>query len=306
VKYGEKVAVFAVEDSTAIDDLLGFVVENFDLSNPIMEYIDDEGDRIRIADNHDLKNLFHSQAREIIVTEKKDTNTNTRQNPPVNMANLFQQMMPMAQQLFSNVSQQNRQPNNQNMGNQLNNFLEQMMPRGQQMFFQNNRQVGDEEETISPPSPDSESPDISPPSHSPNTSPVSERKKEEIVPAKINLLLKNNLGFPSLTGEKLSCCFISHATIEEGQKIEAGWKFMKTWNVKNNGLESWPEGVSLEFVNGKDLHITKPKVPILAPGEEGKISVAMQAPTESGRYIGYYQLKKDDNFGMRLWYHIAV
>ena len=82
----------------------------------------------------------------------------------------------------------------------------------------------------------------------------------------------------SVTGEKFSCYFLSHATIEEGQKIEKGWKFMKVWNVKNIGSETWPEGLSLEFVCGSKLDISKAKIPPLSPGQEGKISLAMQAP----------------------------
>ena len=77
---------------------------------------------------------------------------------------------------------------------------------------------------------------------------------------------------------ELNCSFISHSTIEEGLTIKSGWKFLKVWNVINNGTIQWPEGTTLEFVNGTSLHISQAKIPLLKPGEEGKITGPMQAP----------------------------
>ena len=67
IKFGEKEFDYKIEEGTEIDDLLSFVVGNCDLLGPIMEYIDGDGDRVRIADNEDLKNLLKLGVKQIFV-----------------------------------------------------------------------------------------------------------------------------------------------------------------------------------------------------------------------------------------------
>ena len=119
-----------------------------------------------------------------------------------NFANLMQQMMPMAQQLFSGMS-----PGNQRGGNaNLSGLFQQVMPMAQQLFSGAGQQASQsasgaqekqaEEDELSVPS---ESDEISPPSFSPTSSPIMERKVEEKKPAdsKLDLRLKNSLELPT-------------------------------------------------------------------------------------------------------------
>ena len=75
----------------------------------------------------------------------------------------------------------------------------------------------------------------------------------------------------------------------------------------------WPAGTKMLFVGG-DQMTTEMSVPIsretpVQPGEEVDVAVELTAPSEHGRYLGYWRLTGPHGrrkFGQRVWCHIHV
>uniref|UniRef100_A0A7S2GC60 UBA domain-containing protein n=1 Tax=Haptolina brevifila TaxID=156173 RepID=A0A7S2GC60_9EUKA len=75
----------------------------------------------------------------------------------------------------------------------------------------------------------------------------------------------------------------------------------------------WPPGTRILFVGG-DQMTTEMSVPIgrfapVMPGEEVDVAVAMTAPNELGRYLGYWRLAGPHlrrKWGQRVWAHVQV
>lgn len=113
-----------------------------------------------------------------------------------------------------------------------------------------------------------------------------------------------------IVGIKPMARFIRDVTFPDGTKIQPGVKILKTWRVRNDGVNAWPHGVVLACSGGD--HLTDPDlispVPIVAAGEEIDISVQLTAPSVTGRHVAYFRLKTSDemNFGQRLWADIRV
>eukprot|EP01091_Cochliopodium_minus_P013658 TRINITY_DN444_c0_g1_i1.p1 TRINITY_DN444_c0_g1~~TRINITY_DN444_c0_g1_i1.p1 ORF type:complete len:298 (-),score=89.04 TRINITY_DN444_c0_g1_i1:48-941(-) len=236
-----------------------------------------------------------------------------------NFGNLFQQMMPMAQQFLSGMQQQNPQSHpSTNPTSQVkitNDDIDDISPPSSPEDMsppsspEISPQTSPQPKRNSPPSNSSSSINVNNlPNHSNHSTVVTTTqppKPNSYVPT-IHLNLKSGFNFPTVQDD-YSCIFLTHSTIDEGMKINSGWKFNKVWNVKNNGNKNWSEGTTLQFIQGNNLQLNEAKVPLLTPNEEGKISVAMQAPAENGRFIGYYQLKNSYGlFGTRFWVHIFV
>merc|ERR1719240_677555 len=112
---------------------------------------------------------------------------------------------------------------------------------------------------------------------------------------------------------KLGARFVRDVTIFDGTQMAPGTTFTKIWRLKNVGEVPWPPGARMLFVGG-DQMTSEMSVPLsrassVMPGEEGDVAVEMTAPTEHGRYLGYWRLTGPfmrRKFGQRVWCHVHV
>ena len=93
----------------------------------------------------------------------------------------------------------------------------------------------------------------------------------------------------------------------------SGTSFTKIWRIKNVGEVPWPPGTKIVFVGG-DRMTSELTVPLsyhgaVAPGGEVDVAVDLVAPSELGRFVGYWRLTGPfgrRKFGQRVWCHIQV
>lgn len=113
---------------------------------------------------------------------------------------------------------------------------------------------------------------------------------------------------------KLASRFVSDVSIFDGTQMEPGTKFTKIWKMKNAGEVAWPPGCILQFVGGDQMGAPQMTLisaddqrPIL-PGEEIDVAVDMCAPSDIGRYLGYWRIGTTfgRKFGQRVWCTIQV
>merc|ERR1719421_2356014 len=112
---------------------------------------------------------------------------------------------------------------------------------------------------------------------------------------------------------KLAARFVRDVTVFDGTQMAPGTPFTKIWRLKNVGEMPWPPGTRMLFVGG-DQMTTEMSVPLsragaVLPGEEVDVAVEMLAPTELGRYLGYWRLVGPNGrrkFGQRVWCHVQV
>jgi hypothetical protein len=120
---------------------------------------------------------------------------------------------------------------------------------------------------------------------------------------------KENRSSSSLTGS--SAIFVRHVTMPDETCVESSSVFLKTWRMRNDGPQSWPEGCSLVSAGGDVLYSgNQLRVPVASalPGEDVDLSLTLTAPEPSGRHIGYFQLQDPGGkrFGPRIWSDIRV
>merc|ERR1719160_940972 len=112
---------------------------------------------------------------------------------------------------------------------------------------------------------------------------------------------------------KLGARFVRDVTIFDGTQMAPGTPFTKIWRLKNTGEVPWPPGARMLFVGG-DQMTTEMSVPLaretpVMPGEEVDVAIEMVAPTEHGRYLGYWRLTgpfMKRKFGQKVWCHVQV
>jgi len=113
---------------------------------------------------------------------------------------------------------------------------------------------------------------------------------------------------------KFAARFVQDMSIHDGTQMAPGTTFTKIWRLKNVGDVPWPWGAILLRVGGDSIGAPD-WVPIkqdkssVAPGEEVDVVVDMTAPSDNGRFIGYYRLSGPwgrRKFGQRVWCHIQV
>jgi len=112
---------------------------------------------------------------------------------------------------------------------------------------------------------------------------------------------------------KLAARFVRDVTIFDGTQMAPSTSFTKIWRLKNTGEVPWPAGSKMLFVGG-DQMTSELMVPIsratpVLPGEEVDVAVEMVAPTDLGRYLGYWRLVGPHGrrkFGQRVWCHVQV
>jgi len=104
--------------------------------------------------------------------------------------------------------------------------------------------------------------------------------------------------------------FVCDVTVPDGTHVNCGARIVKTWRMRNDGQEAWPEGTRLTCAGGdvlcaSDLALD---VPAIASGAEVEISVELTVPHVTGRIVAYFRLctKEGRYFGQRLWADIRV
>lgn len=110
---------------------------------------------------------------------------------------------------------------------------------------------------------------------------------------------------------KLNSKFLKHITYPNNSEIQVKTKFVKTWLISNNGLDSWTKGMKIKFLYQQDTNISgitiiEPQHFVLdsdvSPGEEINISVELQAPAEPGLCSACWVLSDHNKrFGSKLW-----
>jgi len=114
-------------------------------------------------------------------------------------------------------------------------------------------------------------------------------------------------------GPKLAARFVRDVSIFDGTQMAPGTAFTKIWRIKNVGEVPWPPGTKIVFVGG-DRMTSELTVPLsqpgaVAPGGEVDVAVDLVAPSELGRFVGYWRLTGPHGrrkFGQRVWCHIQV
>mmetsp|Transcript_11976 Transcript_11976/g.17853 ORF Transcript_11976/g.17853 Transcript_11976/m.17853 type:complete len:759 (+) Transcript_11976:84-2360(+) len=107
---------------------------------------------------------------------------------------------------------------------------------------------------------------------------------------------------------QLKAKFVEDVTIPDGMKVEAGAQVVKQWLIENNGATKWPEGTVLVKLQDSRQFELDYKVPLLAPGEKGIISVTMTAPKKRGIFKSRnYSLAHEGKvFGDNYWAQLNV
>jgi len=110
----------------------------------------------------------------------------------------------------------------------------------------------------------------------------------------------------------LAARFVKDVTIFDGTQMAPGTRFTKIWRLKNVGEVAWPPGTRMLFVGGDQMS-TEMSVPLaraspVMPGDEVDVAVEMWAPSDIGRYLGYWRLMGPHGrkFGHRVWCHVQV
>jgi hypothetical protein len=87
--------------------------------------------------------------------------------------------------------------------------------------------------------------------------------------------------------------FVKDVTIPDGTVLAQGVAFRKTWKLQNAGTTTWTTSYTLGFISGDQMG-TITSVPLsqsVAPGQQVDVSVDMVAPTNDGKYQGYWKMK---------------
>ncbi|HXF85217.1 MAG TPA: NBR1-Ig-like domain-containing protein [Anaerolineales bacterium] len=87
--------------------------------------------------------------------------------------------------------------------------------------------------------------------------------------------------------------FIADVTVPDGTSFAPGATFRKTWRLKNIGTCTWTTGYALVFDSGERMGApaTVNFTTNVAPGQTVDLTVDMTAPSNAGRYIGYWKLR---------------
>jgi hypothetical protein len=87
--------------------------------------------------------------------------------------------------------------------------------------------------------------------------------------------------------------FIKDVTVPDGTVFAPGDTFTKTWRLKNRGTCTWTPDYVLVFASGDKLgDTTAVRLPgYVGPGQTVDVSVTIEAPKDSGKYVGYWLLR---------------
>lgn len=105
----------------------------------------------------------------------------------------------------------------------------------------------------------------------------------------------------------LNAAFEADITVPDDTPVLAGSPFTKTWRIRNTGTCAWGPGYRLTFIDGEQMGgPDSVQLPDTSAGGEADVSVALVAPSEAGRYRGYWQVCVNEAqcFGDRM--HVDV
>lgn len=96
--------------------------------------------------------------------------------------------------------------------------------------------------------------------------------------------------------------FVADLTVPDGTIFRPGEKFTKTWRLINAGTSTWTTAYSLVFFSGEQMGgaASTPLTVQVPAGQTLDISVQLTAPSNEGKYTGYWMLRNaaGTNFGM--------
>lgn len=119
---------------------------------------------------------------------------------------------------------------------------------------------------------------------------------------------------PGLTPSATVCdfwmVFVTDVTVPDGTVMQPGQQFDKTWRIRNNGCETWPQGTQLKFFSGEKMGGEDTAVPDLPVENEEVVDVTVKltAPNAAGTYVGYWTLNAPNkgDFGPQVYVEIIV
>ena len=103
--------------------------------------------------------------------------------------------------------------------------------------------------------------------------------------------------------------YVSDITIPDGQRMNQGEGFRKTWRVQNTGTCTWTADYSFVYVSGDQMSGRAINVPgMVGPGQTVDLSVDMVAPYSDGTFQGNWQMRSPQgtNFGQTIWVKIRI
>ncbi len=96
-------------------------------------------------------------------------------------------------------------------------------------------------------------------------------------------------------------------------KVDPGQAFQKGWRIKNSGTCSWDNSFFIKYVRGNDPAAQMQGQPTsikgeVKPGQTYDMYVNLVAPSNAGKYVGYWQMHNVQNiaFGQTIWVAIEV
>lgn len=100
--------------------------------------------------------------------------------------------------------------------------------------------------------------------------------------------------------------FWADITVPDGAQYDPGEEFVKIWQLRNAGTNTWTEEYGLAFFGGAQM--AGPAVVYLtgnvSPGDTVEIPVSLVAPQDGGNHIGYWKMK--DQTGEYFEYTVFV
>jgi hypothetical protein len=87
--------------------------------------------------------------------------------------------------------------------------------------------------------------------------------------------------------------FITDLTVHDGSLFPPNMEFSKDWRLKNTGSCDWTANYELVFYSGDKMDgasVTKLNQRV-EPGETVDLSVDLTAPSDTGKYLGYWMLR---------------
>ncbi|MBN2258703.1 MAG: hypothetical protein JW704_12955 [Anaerolineaceae bacterium] len=115
--------------------------------------------------------------------------------------------------------------------------------------------------------------------------------------------------FTSTEGCAFGSQYVADVTIPDGEVLNPGEGFVKTWKVKNSGTCDWGEGYELVFLSGARMDGPESvPLPVVPAGEAGDISVDLIVPSAPGSHTGTWRIKPrgGEAFGTNLTVVIEV
>jgi len=109
--------------------------------------------------------------------------------------------------------------------------------------------------------------------------------------------------------------FYADVTVPDGEWLDAGEPFTKTWQVRNTGTCTWGDGYALVFASGDIMNgALSNTIPEVSPGEIIDISVNLIAPARGGEHTGNWEFQNSqgNRFGVGsgstgyIWVQIQV